>query len=266
MTIGRHELIGALGALVGTPRALLYGVTEAEAPHRSSPSSPFVHGSQAWWRFVEERRVLDNAEGLNLIVSLRGLKAEERLIAVNWGTKFANSFLIIEPADPWLDLSTDDGIEAYAEQCGAQNAADLVRAAYADWNYWIRDDKGELDGRSATLSLNSEATLWQVIEQRLPETFPESIFLSSLTLLTLKESELFTGGKPVGRAVAPFLTRLGLPVPYDPWQVIRGMRQLVNAGLAWVQDPEDNWRRYRGPAEPIPAEISDERLARMQQR
>ncbi len=264
MAITREKLVAALRELVGTPRALLYGVSEADAPHRSSPSSPFVRGSDAWWRYIEQRRALDDAEGLNLIVSLRGLRVEERLLAVNWGTKFANSFLIIEPADPWLDLTTDDGIEEYAQQSGAKNAKDLVRAAYADWNYWIRDERGELDSRSATLSLDPQATLWQMMEQRLPEAFPEATFLSSLTLLTLKESELFTGGKPVGRACAPFLTRLGLPVLYDARHVIHGVRELVNAGLAWVQDPEDNWRHYRGPQAPIPADISDERLSRMQ--
>jgi hypothetical protein len=41
------------------------------------------------------------------------------------------------------------------------------------------------------------------------------------------------------------------------------VRQLVDAGLAWVQDPQDNWRVYKGPAEPIPAEIPDERVATM---
>jgi hypothetical protein len=61
----------------------------------------------------------------------------------------------------------------------------------------------------------------------------------------------------------PFLTRLGLPVPYDPRHVIQGVRELVNAGLSWVQDPEDNWRLYRGPSEPLPAELSDERFSRM---
>lgn len=262
--IRRKELIAALGDLVGTPRAICYDLTEEEAPHRSSPSTPFVRGSDAWWRYVELRRTLDDAEGLNLIVSLRGLKAEERLLAVNWGTKFANSFLMIEPADPWLDLSTDQGIAAYVRQSGKSDAHDLVRSAYADWNYWVRDEKGELDGRSATLSLDPDATLWQVIQQRLPETFPAATFLSSLTLLTLREAELFTGGKPVGRAVAPFLTRLGLPVLYDARHVIHGVRELVNAGLAWVQDPEDNWRHYHGPKEPIPADISDERVSRME--
>lgn len=264
MAVGRTELVAALGELVGTPRALLYGLTEAEAPHRASPSTPFVRGSEAWWDFVALRRTLDDAQGLNLIVSLRGLPSEERLLAVNWGTKFANSFLIIEPADPWLDLTTDAGIADYARQSGRRTAADLVRSAYADWNYWVRDETGELEGRSATLSLEPHATIWQVMEQRLPQAFPEATFLSSLTLLTLRESELFTGGKPVHRAVAPFLTRLGLPVLYDPRHVIQGVRQLVNAGLAWVHDPDDNWRRYRGPAEPLPAEISDEHLSRME--
>lgn len=264
MSVRRDELLTALGALTGTPRTLVYDVTEGEAPHRSSPSTPFVRGSEAWWRFVERRRTLDDGQGLNLLVSLRGLRTDERLLAVNWGTKFANSFLLIEPADPWLDLSTEHGVEEYVRQSGKKHAPELVRSAYADWNYWVRDEKGELESRSATLNLDPEATLWQVVEERLPQTFPAHAFLSSLTLLTLRESELFTGGKPVGRAVAPFLTRLGLPILYDARHVIHGVRQLVNAGLTWVQDPEDNWRYYRGPSEPIPAEISDERVSQMQ--
>ena len=32
---------------------------------------------------------------------------------------------------------------------------------------------------------------------------------------------------------------------------------------AWVQDPQDNWRVYRGPSEPLPAELTDERVAAM---
>ena len=256
--------MSALGGLAGTPRTLIYDISEAEAPHRSSPSTPFVRGSEAWWRFIDRRRALDDAQGLNLLVSLRGLRADERLLIVNWGTKFANSFLVIEPADPWLDLTTDQGLEEYAKQSGAQHATDLVRSAYADWNYWVRDEKGDLESRSATLNLDPHATLWQAVLERLPQTFPAAAFLSSLTLLTLKESELFTGGKQVGRAVAPFLTRLGLPVLYDGRHVIRGVRELVNAGLSWVQDPEDNWRYYRGPAAPIPAEVSDERVSRME--
>lgn len=264
MTIRRDELLTALGHLAGTPRTLIYDLAEADAPHRSSPSTPFVRGSDAWWRFVDRRRLLDDGQGLNLLVSLRGLRAEERLLAVDWGTQFANAFLFIEPADPWLDLSTAEGLEQYARQTATHNAPDMVRSAYADWNYWVRDEKGELESRSATLSLDPESTLWQAIEARLPQAFPAAAFLSSLTLLTLKESELFTGGKQVARAVAPFLTRLGLPILYDARHVIAGVRQLVNAGLTWVQDPEDNWRLYRGPSEPIPAEVSDERLSRME--
>jgi hypothetical protein len=52
-------------------------------------------------------------------------------------------------------------------------------------------------------------------------------------------------------------------VVYDARYVVQGVRQLVNAGFAWAQDPEDNWRVYRGPSEPVPAEISDERFGRM---
>jgi hypothetical protein len=179
-------------------------------------------------------------------------------------TAFANSFLVIEPADPWLDLTTSDGIDQFARQTGARNAAALVRAAYAEWIYWIRDENGELDSRAATLGLSRpDETLWQALWQRLPQTFPADAFLSSLTLLNLREAELFTGGREVARAIMPFLTRLGLPVLYDARHVIRGVRELVNAGLAWVQDPEDNNRVYSGPSAPIPAEITDERLALM---
>ena len=59
MTIRRDELLTALGRLAGTPRTLLYDLTEEQAPVRSNPTTPFVRGSDAWWRFVERRRVLD---------------------------------------------------------------------------------------------------------------------------------------------------------------------------------------------------------------
>jgi hypothetical protein len=264
MSVRRGELLLALGQLAGTPRTLVYDLTEEEAPSRANPSTPFVRGSEAWWRFVERRRALDDAQGLNLLISLRGLRMEERLLAVNWGTAFANSFLVIEPADPWLDLSTAEGLADYESQSGAKDAPCLVRGAYAEWNYWVRDEQGELESRSATLNLTPDSTLWDTVRERLPQAFPAAAFLSSLTLLTLRESELFTGGKQVARAVAPFLTRLGLPVLYDARHVLQGVRQLVNAGLTWVQDPEDNWRFYRGPSDPIPTELSDERLSRME--
>jgi len=261
--VERAEIVAALHALAGTDRVLVYDVSEADAPERASPQTPFVRGRPAWWAFIERRRRLDNGEGLNLLISLRGLRMDERLLAVNWGCAFANSFLLIEPADPWLDLSTREGIEEFAARSRAADAASLVRQAYADWIYWARDERGELESRAATLSLEGKATLWQTLSSRLPQTFPESAFLSSLTLLELRESELFVGGREVRRAAIPFMTRLGLPVLYDVRPVVRGVRKLVDAGLAWVQDPYDGWRVYRGPADPIPAHISDERLALM---
>ena len=263
MTIRRDELLTALGRLAGTPRTLLYDLTEEQAPERHSPSTPFVRGSDAWWRFVERRRVLDDGEGLNLVISLRGLRTDERLLAINWGTAFSNSFLLIEPSDPWLDLTTAEGVAAFERQSAAKDANELVNAAYAEWNYWVCDDKGDLESRSAVLALSSEASLAEAMMERLPQAFPAASFLSALTLLHLREIELFTGGREVARAIIPFLTRLGLPVVYDAKHVVHGVRQLVNAGLAFVQDPDDNWRVYKGPTEPIPAEISDERFGRM---
>jgi hypothetical protein len=257
------QVAEALRALAGTARALLYDVAEADAPSRDKPQTPFVRGAEAWWRFVERRRALDDGQELSLLISLRGLRVDERLLVVDWGTAFANSFLVIEPSDPWLDLTTPEGIAEFAAQTGAHDADALVRAAYAEWIYWVRDERGNLESRTARLSLEPGATLFQALSERLPQTFPAAAFLSSLTLLQLKEAELFTGGREVARAIIPFLTRLGLPIVYDGRHVIHGVRQLVNAGLAWVQDPQDNWRLYTGPAEPIPAEISDERLALM---
>jgi hypothetical protein len=257
----RRDVLEALHTLAGTPRALVYDVSEDEAPHRVSPQTPFVRGTDAWWRFIERRRALDDGQDLNLLISLRGLRMDERLLAVSWGTAFANSFLLIEPADPWLDLSTPEGLREFACQAGTDSATSLVRSAYAEWIYWVRDEKGELESRAATLSLDPESTLWQAVWDRLPRAFPSSAFLSTLTLLTLREAELF-GGRDVARALMPFLTRLGLPILYDARHVISGVRELVNAGLAWVQDPQDG-RVYRGPDQPIPAEVSDERLALM---
>jgi hypothetical protein len=259
----REQVAQALQLLAGTPRALLYDVAETDAPERDKPQTPFVHGSDAWWRFIDRRRALDDGQDLSLLISLRGLRIDERLVVVNWGTAFANSFLVIEPSDPWLDLTTQEGIDEFAAKTGARDADALVRAAYAEWIYWVRDEVGQLESRTARLSLEPGATLFDGLWERLPKTFPAAAFLSSLTLLQLKEAELFTGGREVARAIIPFLTRLGLPIVYDGRHVIQGVRQLVNAGLAWAQDPQDNWRLYSGPSEPIPADFSDERVALM---
>jgi hypothetical protein len=259
----RTAVAEALRRLAGTPRALIYDVSEAEAPSREQPQTPFVSGSDAWWAFVARRRALDDGQDLTVLISMRGLSLDERLLVVNWGTAYANAFLVIEPSDPWLDLTSQDGIEQFAAACNLTDADALVRSAYAEWIYWVRDEGGELESRRATLSLEQDATLFGTLWERLPRTFPAEAFLSSLTLLQLREAELFTGGREVARAIIPFLTRLGLPIVWDPRQVIQGVRQLVDAGLAWVQDPQDDWRLYRGPSEPIPAEVSDERLALM---
>jgi hypothetical protein len=259
----RPQIAAALQRLAGTPRALIYDLTEAEAPWRESPQTPYVSGSDAWWNFVDRRRALDDGQDLTLLISMRGLSLDERLLVVNWGTAFANAFLVIEPSDPWLDLTTQQGVDEYAASSAAKDADALVRGAYAEWIYWIRDEQGELESRRATLALSEDATLFDQLWHRLPQTFPAAAFLSSLTLLQLREAELFTGGREVARAIIPFLTRLGLPIVWEPRHVIQGVRQLVDAGLAWVQDPQDNWRLYRGPSEPIPTEISDERVALM---
>jgi hypothetical protein len=262
--LGREDVASAIGRLAGTQRLVLYDVIGVDGPQRDNPSSVFVRGGAAWWRFIERRRALDNGEDLNLVVSLRSLKADERMTLVNWGSAYANSFLLIEPADPELDLTTPEGILDFAQQSHALDADALVRSAYAEWVYWTTETDGSLTEHAATLDVaDLRATLWGTLWERLPQTFPPSAFLATLTLLNMREQELFTGGREVARAMMPFLTRLGLPVLYDARHVLSGVRQLVNAGLAWVTDPYDHNRLYRGPQDPIPADVPDERLAVM---
>jgi hypothetical protein len=260
--LGKDDVALALRRLAGTDRVLLYDVSGVESPQRDHPSSPFVHGGPSWWRFVSARRELDTGEDLNLLVSLRPLSADERLTLVNWGSAFANSFLLVEP-DADVDLTTPEGIIEFASVSRALDADQLVRKAYAEWVYWTYTAEGELESHAAALDIaDPRVTLWGSLWERLAQTFPPSAFLSTLTLLNVRELELFTGGREVARAVMPFLTRLGLPVLYDARLVINGVRQLVNAGLAWVTDPQDG-RQYRGPMDPIPNDVTDEKFAIM---
>jgi hypothetical protein len=71
-----RQVSEALQRLAGTQRLLIYDVPEADAPQRSGPCSPFAKGGPAWNRFIERRRALDDGRDLNLLVSLRGLRAD----------------------------------------------------------------------------------------------------------------------------------------------------------------------------------------------
>jgi hypothetical protein len=264
VTLDRAAIAAAVRRLAGTERLLIYDVSLAEAPERPSATSPYVNGSETWWRFVDRRRVLDDGADLSLLVSLRSLSAAERMLVVSWGTAYANAFLLVEPADPMLDLTTEAGIAACTAASAGTDADACVRSAYAEWVYWRTPPEGERECVVASLDVSDpSATLWSAIWDRLPSVFPPATFLSFLTLLNLRETELFTGGRPVARAVVPFLTRLGLPIVWDAWLVIGGVRKLVDAGLAWVQDPQDHMRVYRGPIDTLPPSVSDERLAMM---
>ncbi len=257
-----QRLAEALRPLAGTSRLLVYDVPEEDAPRRAAQTTPFVHGGKSWWRFIERRRELDTGQALNLLVSLRGLGVEERLLTVNWGTAFANAFLLVEPFDPWLDLTTEEGIDDFSRRANATGADGIVRRAYADWVYWTRDDAGQIESHSASLDVSdTRATIWDALNERLPRTFSAADFLSWLTLLNLRETELFSGGREVYRAVIPFLTRLGLPVLYDAHMVLQAMRQLINAGLASAHTDDGTY--YNGPSAPLPADLPDERLAMM---
>ncbi len=259
------RLLGAaLQRLAGSDRMVVYDVAQDSAPSRTNSTTPFVRGGEAWWRFIERRRVLDDGLDLNLLISLRRLSSEERLLAVGWGTAFANSFLLVEPSDVSVNFTTTSGVIEFATDHGLDRPEKLIRTAYGEWVYWVRGDNGDLESRAAQLDvIDPAATIWQTIWDQLQQTFDAADFLSILTLLNLREAELFTGGREVARAIVPFLTRLGMPILYDARHVMQGMRELINAGLASAQDPQENLRTYRGPGAPLPEEISDERLALM---
>jgi hypothetical protein len=79
----RDQVIAALKNIAGVERVLFYDVPEDGAPERADWSTPFVRGSRAWWSFIERRRRYDDGQDLTLLVSLRGLRVDERLLVVN---------------------------------------------------------------------------------------------------------------------------------------------------------------------------------------
>ncbi len=256
-----HDALEALKAglerLAGYHRLLLYRVPAQQPP--VVVASVFARGPQEWWQFVEERRALDTGE-FTIVASLRTLADAEARIVLDWGSRFGNAFLLLEPLDAAFDLTQPDHLERFVAQANgrdpAGHLADLLRRFYGTWVFWpAPEGQGPL---RAQLDLSRHATLAEALQAEMIRAFPPPAFATALRDLVTREEELFASLSPVARVVIPFFSRLGLPIPYDPRLVTRAFRQAVNEGLTWVREPADDGPFYRGPSRPVPESLSDE--------
>jgi hypothetical protein len=244
------EAPAALIEAAGTERVLLYDVPPEDRPLRTNLTSPFVSGGQTWWEFIRRRHNLDTGDPC-IVVSLRPLEEAEALIVIDWGTMYANALFLVEPVQTLPSLQPSL-VESVAH----------VRASFGSWHSWHLTAGERLVANHERFSLNREASLVEFFKRRLPEVFPPESFREALLRLNEREPDLFHG-REVRRVIVPFLTRLGMPVPYAPEILFSAVRDLVNLGMAWVEDPGDRAVLYHGPEQPVPQKMSLEEFAAM---
>ena len=269
-TAARRALQVGLAAVAGFPRLLIYDLAREEAPSPAGETSIFVHGSARWSAYLANRRRFDVGQ-LTLILALRPLGAEERLLAVDWGTAYANTFLLIEPTTQDLDLTDERNLAARSFFLEAEAVAggkdrsvleSMLRSVYGLWIYWPDIPATRESCRSLQLPLNDKgATLIAGLQRELPRIFPPSSFQEQLARLLIEEYELFSR-RNVERSCSPFLTHLGLPPLYDVSAVTRALRQLVNEGSVRVHE-ENGAFYFQGPGYPVPDDLPNELLERM---
>jgi hypothetical protein len=253
-------------AVAGYSRILVYDLKADEAPGRLRRSAIALRGSDRWQDYLARRRELDDGD-LTLVFSLRRLGLSERLLMIDWGTAHANTFLLIEPVDSFVDLSQAGQPPAKklfeaAERGDADAVESILRSAYGSWVYWPAAPASEDGFRRVDLPLaGSKATVFELLQRELQRAFPPMAFHEQLLRLFQNESELFTG-HTVERARSPFLTRLGLPAVYAPSLVTGAVRQLVNEGRISAF-PESGTGFFQGPSEPVPDEVPNELFERM---
>jgi hypothetical protein len=260
----------AIESVAGTPRVLLYDLSRGDAPDRLTRTGITLRGSPRWRVYLDRRRQIDDGY-LSLVLSLRRLDREERLLAVNWGAAHANTLLLVEPLESTVDLSDGDNetarelrrlAEAAAASGDASGVEALLRSIYGYWVYWPAAPATE-DGwqRLELTPREPPETLSQQLDRALQQVFPPQSFDEQLIRLFRFESELFVG-RSVERARSPFLTRLGLPAVYSPSVVTRAVRRLVNQGRlsAYMAGGRG---AFQGPLDPVPDEVPDELFERM---
>jgi hypothetical protein len=253
-------------AVAGFARILLYDLSPEDAPGRVSRTGIALHGSNGWRAYLGRRRQLDDGD-LSLVLSLRRLERSERLLAVDWGTAHANAFLLMEPLETQVDLSSGvDPVSRVLHDAAArgdrQRVEGLLREIYGSWVYWPGAPATE-DGceRMDIPVREPSGTLFEGLLRALRRVFPPSAFQERLGELMRFESELFAG-RSIERARSPFLTRLGLPAVYEPSLVTGALRRMVNEGriAAYVAGGRGS---FQGPEEPVPDEIPNELFERM---
>ena len=267
-----QRALAALVELSGFDRGLLYDVPRAGAPYRVSRTGVFVDGSTDWWNFVRRRRQFDDGV-CTPIVSLRALDQDERRLVVDWGCRYANTFLLIEPRDSNVDLTEAVGehrqlLERLASvepdegktEGSRSELVDLLAGWFGRWMVW---PAGTADARPVEFSLTAEhRTIRAALLRMMRTRFPGEAFERALLGLLDREPELFSG-HPVLDARLPFLTRLGLPVVHEDGQVQRALRSLVNDGQAWLFAPDRDGGFYHGPNHPLPENLPDNELNRL---
>jgi hypothetical protein len=275
----RGLLMRGLRELAGTTNGVVYDVPRNLRPE-PLPGSLFLRSTAAWRSYLEAREQVDTGEPA-IILALRPLDDEERELAVDWGTTYANMFMLVEPS--WADCDLTDPANARARMVQAAldatllrlpaNEADvpegwtrttplglILRECFGTWVYW---DAPLPEGVTRRVRLELAAptdTLWQRLQGELHGRFPQDTFDSTLAYLHFWERELFGG--PVPRARSVFRTRLGLPILRDVRCVDRALRRLVNQGAVTVVGAAPDGVLF-GPGHPVPDEMSDEQFAQL---
>ena len=273
-------LLRALQDLAGTARGVVYDVPRETRPWARDGSPVFVDGSPAWQRYLRARRSVDDGQ-LTMLLSHRQLGDYERRLAVDWGTSYANSFLLVEPRDERCDLSDPHSAiaiellelsrpltkSAVEEDSSPRNRwtaqtplGERLRELYGRWVYW---DAPPPAGHTTEVPLvlsGANDTLSTQLLAELYVRFPQESFDAALVELRLRELELFGG--PVARARTAFKTRLGLPILHDPRAVDRAVRQLVNMGKMSVVSGFPRHRTF-GPGHQVPDDLPEDEFERL---
>jgi hypothetical protein len=273
-------VLRALAEASGFDRGLFYDVPRAEAPRPLPGTRVFLRGSPAWRRFLALRERLDDGT-LTPILSLRPLDDRERRHAVDWGASYANAFLLVEPLDPDCDLADPAdprrrALEAAAKTLLRRHTPEgasetpwtrdtplgaVARSLYGAWIAWPPPNSGGAPERVPLSFAAPDETLCDKLQAALAARYPEEQFDAALADLYEREHELFGG--PVARARIPFLTRLGLPVPVEPYRVDYALRRMVNEGRAWVFEEGPDPAFYHGPGRAVPERMTDAEFERL---
>jgi hypothetical protein len=275
----RGLLMLGLRELAGTTNGVVYDVPRNLRPE-PLPGSLFLRGTAAWRDYLDAREQVDTGEPA-VILAMRPLDDEERELVVDWGTTYANMFMLVEPTSADCDLTDpenargvtlaralDATLERLPQRDGegadgwtrASPLGVVLRECFGTWVYW---DAPLPHGAAQRVPLDlggAGDTLWQRLQPELSRRFPQATFDRTLAQLHRWERELFGG--PVPRARSVFRTRLGLPILRDERCADRALRRLVNAGEVTVMSHMPQ-RVLFGPGRPVPDEMTDEEFAQL---